>query len=41
MRATFISSSVAGGGGKWGPTPWGASLGDAPAHFLQSFENAF
>jgi len=26
-----------GGGGKWGHAPWGAGLGDATAHFMQSF----
>jgi len=28
-------------GRKWGHAPWGANLGGAPAHFLQSFKNAF
>jgi len=33
---------ASGGGGKWGHTLWGADLGGAPAHFLQSLKkNAF
>jgi len=35
-----INSGVARGG-KWGHAPWGAGLGGASAHFLQSFKNAF
>jgi len=38
----LVSSGVArGGGSKWRHAPWGAGLGGAPAHFLQSFKNAF
>jgi len=33
--------SKGGRGGKWGHAPWGAGHGGAPAHFLQSFKNAF
>jgi len=28
-------------GGKWGHAPWGAGLGGATAHFLQSFKRVF
>jgi len=35
----MINGIAEGVGGKWEHAPWGANLGGAPAHFLQSFKN--